>query len=181
MRASRTDVARMSPKEKQRLVHELQVHQIELEIQNEELRRAQGELAQSRDRFNHLYDFAPVGYVTLDPDGTVLEANLTLTTMLGVERTKLVGGKFTRFVSRDAQDTLYLHQHAVLGSDVKQACDLRLRRADGKSFAARMETIRHPRRRFGLLATTAARSSTLPSATGRSRHCARTKSGCGWR
>ncbi len=141
VRASRTDVARMSPEEKQRLVHELQVHQIELEIQNEELRRAQGELAQSRDRFNHLYDFAPVGYVTLAPDDTVLEANLTLATMLGVERAKLVGGKITRFVSRDAQDALYLHQHAVLGGDVQQACDLRLRRSNGKSFAARMETI----------------------------------------
>ena len=71
----------------------------------------------------------------------MLEANLTLATMLGVERAILVGGKFTRFVSRDAQDALYLHQHAVLGGDVQQECDLRLRRADGKSFAARMETI----------------------------------------
>jgi two-component system sensor histidine kinase UhpB len=140
VRASRTDIARMSPEEKQRLVYELQVHQIELEMQNEELRRAHGELAQSRDRFNHLYDFAPVGYVTLDPDGTVLEANLTLAAMLGVERGKLVGAKFARFVARDSQDTLYLHQHAVLDGEVRKTCDLSLR-ADGKSFAARMQTI----------------------------------------
>ena len=141
VRTSRTDIARMSPEEKQQLVHELQVHQIELEMQNEELRRAQAELAQSRDRFNHLYDFAPVGYVTLDPDRTVLEANLTLATMLGVERSKLVGGKFSRFVAREAQDTLYLHQRAVLGDDTQKACDLSLRRPDRKTFAARMETI----------------------------------------
>ena len=141
MRTSRTDIARMSPEEKQQLVHELQVHQIELEMQNEELRRAQAELAQSRDRFNHLYDFAPVGYVTLDPDGTVLEANLTLATMLGVERSQLVGGKFTRFVARESQDALYLHQHAMLGDDAQKACDLSLRRPDRRTFAARMETI----------------------------------------
>ena len=141
VRTSRTDIARMSPEEKQQLVHELQVHQIELEMQNEELRRAQGELAQSRDRFNHLYDFAPVGYVTLDPDGTVLDANLTLATMLGVERGKLVGNKFTRFVAREAQDALYLHQHAVIGGDAQKTCELSLRRPDRKTFAARMETI----------------------------------------
>lgn len=131
----------MSPEEIQRLVHELQVHQIELEKQNEELRRAQAELAESGDRFSHLYDFAPVGYVTLDHNGTVLEVNLTMATMLGVEPGNLVGRKFNRFVSRDAQDTLYLHQRAVLGSDVKQACDLHLCRADGKTFTARLETI----------------------------------------
>ena len=124
-----------------RLVDELQVHQIELEMQNEELRQAQAELAQSRDRFNDLYDFAPVGYVTLDEDGTILEANLTAATMLGVERNKLLGHKFTRFVVPGAQDALYLHHRAALADDGKVACDLRLRRKDGTTFSARMETI----------------------------------------
>ena len=139
-RASRTDIARMPAGELQRLVHELQVHQIELEMQNEELRRAQSELGQPRDRFNDLYDFAPVGFLTLDHDATVLEANLTAASMLGVEREKLIGRKFTRFVARAAQDTLHLHRRAVLDGDGKQACDLLLRRADGTTLFARMET-----------------------------------------
>ncbi len=141
LRATRTDIARMSPEETQRVVHELQVHHIELEMQNEELRRAQEELAQSRDRYFHLHDFAPVGYMTLDSAGTMREANLTLALMLGVERSKLVGHKFTAFVVHDAQDTRPRHLRAVPGSDVKQSCDLQLRRTDGKPFAARMETI----------------------------------------
>ena len=138
--ASTTDITRLSLEEVQRQIHELQVHQIELEMQNDELRRAQTELAESRDRFNHLYDFAPVGYVTLDRTGTMLEANLTLAAMLGLERDKLVVGKFTSFVAPEAQDALNRHQRAVLGSDVKQACNLDLRRADGTTFTAQMET-----------------------------------------
>ena len=139
--ASRTAIDRMTREDVLRLVDELQVHQIELEMQNEELRRAQSELAHSRDRFNDLYDFAPVGYVTLDHDATTIEANLTLATMLGVERQKLVGHNFTRFVARATQDALYLHQRALLDDGQKQTCELLLRRADGTKFFARMETI----------------------------------------
>ena len=137
---SPTDLARLSPKETRRLVHDLRVHQIELEMQNEELRRSQAELAESRDRFHHLYDFAPVGYLTLDPEGCVREANLTLATLLGLARGKLLGRKFTAFVPPHAQDALYLHLRAALDSEVKQACDLDLLRADGTPFAARLET-----------------------------------------
>lgn len=131
----------MTPKEIQRLLHKLQEHQIELETQNEELRLTQQELAESRDRYFLLYDFAPAGYVTLDASGAILEANLTLATMLGVNRGQLVGRKFTRSVTRNMQDTLHLHQNAVRSSDVKQTCDLCLRRADGTTLSVQMETI----------------------------------------
>ena len=132
----------LSPEATEQMLHELRVHQIELEMQNEELRRSQVELDVSRARFTHLYDFAPVGYVTLDSTGIVLEANLTLATMLGLARGKLVGSKFTRFVPPHAQDALYLHQRALEDSDMKQACELDLRRADGTTFTAQLETIR---------------------------------------
>lgn len=141
VRRTRTDIARMSAEEIQRTVHELQARQIELEMQNEELRIAQTELSQSRDRFNDLYDSAPVGYLTLDAVGTVIEANLTVARMLGLERGKLVGRKFARFVARGAQDTLHFHQRAVLGANTKQTCELLLRGLEGTTFFVRMESI----------------------------------------
>lgn len=103
LRVSPPDIGGMSPTEIQTLVHELQVHQIELQIQNEELRAAQVELAHSRDRFNDLYDFAPVGYLTTDPAGTLIDLNLTAATMLDVERNKLAGRRLTHFVAPPAQ------------------------------------------------------------------------------
>ena len=80
------------------LVHALQVHQIELEMQNEELRRAHLALAAARDRYLDLYDFAPVGYFTLTPHGVVGEANLTGAVLLGMDRARLIGSPFVRRV-----------------------------------------------------------------------------------
>ena len=74
--------------ETQRLVHELQVHQIELEMQNEELQTARDEVASGLEKYSDLYDFAPVGYLTLDPEGRVLEANLTCASLLGIDRSR---------------------------------------------------------------------------------------------
>src|SRR6516165_7948325 len=80
------DRATIAPEDAVALVHELEVHQIELELQNEELRRAQSELEESRDELRDLYDFAPVGYLTLSEDRVILRANLTGAALLGVER-----------------------------------------------------------------------------------------------
>ena len=81
-----------------KLVEDLHVHQIELEIQNEELRRVQSELEASRDMYSDLYDFAPVGYATVSEKGLILQANLACADMLGVERSSLIGKPFSRFV-----------------------------------------------------------------------------------
>jgi PAS domain-containing protein len=88
----------LSPEATRRLLHELRVHQVELEIQNEELRRAQEELEASRSRYFDLYDLAPVGYLTLSEQGLILEANLTLVTLLGVTRGALAKQPLARFI-----------------------------------------------------------------------------------
>ena len=88
----------LSPVQCARLIHELQVHQIELELQNEELLRVQLELTDFRDKYVDLYDFAPVGYLTLNDKGQILEANLTAASFLGVERSRLLDGFFPLFL-----------------------------------------------------------------------------------
>ncbi len=108
-----------------RLIHELEVHQIELEMQNEELRRVRDELEASLARYSELYDFAPVGYVTLDGKSTILEINLVGATMLGKERARLVGERFASWVTlatRPALESLI----GALQRDARASCDLAL-------------------------------------------------------
>src|SRR6516165_3694942 len=98
MVASREEILAMPARKVRELVDELRVHQIELELQNEELRQAQLQLAESRDRYSDLYEFAPVGYVTLDRQRRIIESNLTAASLLGIERIHLVGVDISRFV-----------------------------------------------------------------------------------
>jgi len=131
--------SKMPPEKMESLIHELQVHQIELKMQNDELRRVQGELEKARDRYGHLYDFAPVGYFTVNQKGFIHEANLTLAAMLGVDRSALIGRPFTRFVLNDDQDTFYKHRQQLLETETPQSCELRLVKKDGRAFYARLE------------------------------------------
>jgi PAS domain S-box-containing protein len=98
-----------SPAETKRLLHELHVHQIELEMQNRELREAQQALEASRDRYAQLYDFAPVGYLTLDRTQCIADINLTGAALLGTERTRLLGQPFVLYVA--AADRLAFRRH----------------------------------------------------------------------
>jgi PAS domain S-box-containing protein len=92
------------------MLHELRVHQIELEMQNDELRRTQAELEAARVRYFDLYDLAPVGYFTLSEAGLILEANLTAATLLDVARSALVKQPITRFIFPEDQDIYYGHR-----------------------------------------------------------------------
>ena len=132
-------VSEMSPEEMAHLIHELQVHQIELNIQNDELHSIQDDLEKTRDRYSHLYDFAPIGYFTLNLKGFIHEANLTFATMLGIERGVLIGQPFSLFVLRDDQDTFYKHRQQLLETEDPQPCGLRLVKKDGQEFYARLE------------------------------------------
>ena len=131
-----------SPEETRRTLHELRVHQIELEMQNEELRRAQAELDAARARYFDLYDLAPVGYATVSEKGLILETNLTAATLLGVARDALVRQPFSRFILKEDQDLYYLHRkqlfetHSASSGQAgePQACELRMVKKDGTAF-----------------------------------------------
>ncbi len=115
--------------ETQRLVHELQVHQIELEMQNEELRRTQVELEASRARYFDLYDLAPVGYCTLNEKGLIHEGNLTAAAMLGVARNALVNQPLSRFILYEDQDIYYTFRKQLFEIGTPKTCELRMLRA----------------------------------------------------
>lgn len=135
------DLHRPLPQEIEQLLYELEVHRIELEIQNEELRQAQIELARARDRYADLYQFAPAGYLSLDAHRVICEANLTAAAMFQVERHDLLGERLEHFVAPDDQDPCYHSLRAVLTSASRETCEARFRRADGSSFVAQVETV----------------------------------------
>ena len=140
------DVSTLPAKELQALVHELQVHQIELEAQNAELKRGQLALEESRnnyqDKYLDLYDFSPVGYFTLTHKGIIREVNLTGANLLGMSRPNLVGRCLGHFVAPECVELWDSHIFAVLGSKDRQTCDLNLKSENGLSFYARLDSVR---------------------------------------
>ncbi len=126
------------------LLHELRVHQIELEMQNEELRRAQVALDASRARYFDLYELAPVGYVTLSESGLVSQANLTAAALLGVTRGDLVRQPLSRFIHEEDGDDFYLLRKQLFATGQPQSGDLRMAKADGTFFWAHLDAIVAP-------------------------------------
>ena len=110
-----------SQAELQRLVHELEVHQIELELQNEELEHARSELESYLKKYTDLYDFAPVGYLVVDPDGLIRQVNLTGARMLGTERVRLIDQHFARLVSADSRSAVRSLLAKVFQEQVRDA------------------------------------------------------------
>lgn len=124
----------------QRLVQDLQVQQIELEKQNKELRRVQVELGAARDAYMELYDFAPLGYLILDAEGWVMDANFTAATLLGVEPEKLLDrSNFSSFVHREALENWNIYRLHLAEISGKRGVDLRLKNSGGKELTVRVE------------------------------------------
>lgn len=128
-----------SADEARRMIHELQVHQIELDMQNEELRLALAQRDAAHARYIDLYDLAPVGYCMLDTKGLILEANLTAATLLGVVRSALIKKPFTRFIVKEDQDLYYRHRKQLFEAGTPQSCELRMLKKDGARFWTRLE------------------------------------------
>ncbi len=131
----------MTPEYISKMVHELKVHQIELEMQNEELRNTQLELDISRSKYFDLYEFAPVGYCTLDHKGNILEVNLTASKLWGTHRSELIRKPFTRFIMRDDQDIFYKHQKKIRMTHKPGECELRMLGPEEAPFWTLLSTV----------------------------------------
>jgi len=107
-----------------KLLHELQVHQIELEMQNEELMQANETAETALRKYTMLYDFAPMGYFTLDSDGSISELNFTGAEMLGDKRFSLVNSNFKLFVAEESQEVFDRFFNKVYSTDAKESCEV---------------------------------------------------------
>ena len=128
----------LSPETARRTLHDLRLHQIELEMQNEELRRTQNELNQARSRYFDLYDLAPVGYCSVSEAGLIVEANLKAAALFGVARKALLAQPFTRFILKEDQDLYYLQRKQLLETCVPCSFELRMVRHAGAPFWAQI-------------------------------------------
>ena len=138
---SPADLASLPP-ETWRMLHELRVHQIELELQNEDLRRTRQPLETAKAHYFDLYEMAPVGYCTLNAEGVILEANLAVSTLLGIAPGGLINQPLSRFLFSDDQDILHLLRKILFVNGEPQGCDLRMVLPGGTIFWVRRDA--HP-------------------------------------
>ena len=135
----------------QRLKHQeevLRTHQVELELANEELRATEVQLKASAQKYMDLYDFAPVGYCTLDAEGRILEANLTAARLFGVARGNLLQTRLYHYLVEPDRDRFYLHLRALAHATTQQTCELRLLRPDGAEGWVQLETMSFAARQY---------------------------------
>ena len=131
----------LSLEESQTLVHELRVHQIELELQNEELRRTQVELSAARARYFELYDLAPVGYLTVNKNGLIEEVNLTAAAMLHLSRSALFKQAISKIIFKDDQDLYYLQRKQCFADSAPRVWEMRLVRPGADPFWAHLQAV----------------------------------------
>ena len=137
---SAIDLDNLSPELIRQTLHELQVHQIELQMQNEELQTAQIRLDKSRARYFDLYDLAPVGYCTVSEQGLITEANLAIASLLGLSRIHIVNQPISRFIQRAHQDRYYAYRTQMMPTGTARTCELQLLKSDGSIVWVTMAT-----------------------------------------
>jgi PAS domain S-box-containing protein len=127
--------------ESQRILHELEVHHVELEMQNAELREAREELEKALDKYIVLYDFAPVGYLSLDREGTIIGVNLTGASLLGISRSRLIGRHFWQFVASETRSFFSEFLGKVFVSVGKESCEVVLTKAGNSALVVQIEAV----------------------------------------
>ncbi len=133
------DLESLNLSDRTKLMHELRVHQIELELQNDTMRKMQIQLENEMQRYRGLYDQAPVGYLSLEGDGLIARANLYAAGLLGVSPQELLGRSLSDYIFRDDQDAYYLFRRNYLQSQKRLSVELRLRKSDGTVFWAKLD------------------------------------------
>ncbi|MCX5884083.1 MAG: PAS domain S-box protein [Deltaproteobacteria bacterium] len=131
----------IAPADIHELIENLKIHQIELEMQNDELLSTQAKLEMAQRKYFELYDLAPVGYLSMNPRGIILEINLTAADLLGFSRGQLISKDFGRYIFMDFQDIFYIHRHTVLKTLEKKNCELKLIKKDGGQCFVLMNTL----------------------------------------
>lgn len=127
------------------LMHEIMVHKVELEMQNEELQRTHYSIEESRDRYVELYEFSPVSFITLTRDGIIREINLTGCLVLGIERFRIISRRLSSYVApheKDRWHRLFMHIMGHVETE-KQAFDMEMMRADGSIFYAYLNCVKY--------------------------------------
>lgn len=123
-----------------KILHELNIHQIELEAQNEELQIAYAELEESRNRYINLFDFSPIGYFILNQNGLIDEVNLTGANLLGIERCYLLKTSLFRFIADEFHDIFYHHRKRAYDTELQQICELKFIKKDKTHFYAQLNS-----------------------------------------
>ena len=124
------------------LVHELQTYQIELEMQNEELKSSWKDLEEAKLKYFDLFEFAPVGYFTLNKKEIIKDVNFTATVLLGFEKPELINSAFIQYMNFESRRTFYKHLQKVKITGTGQSCDLKFIKKDGTILHAHLETLR---------------------------------------
>jgi PAS domain S-box-containing protein len=124
-----------------RLLQELQIHKIELELQNEELRQSKADVEAGLEKFSDLYDFAPVGYFSLDRQGMIVEVNLTGAALLGTEKGRLAGRRFQLFVTPQFRPAFNVFLEDIFAGAEKRSCEVSLLSAEHATFWADLQAM----------------------------------------
>lgn len=138
------ELKNLSTEQISRLFHELDVHRVELEMQNEELRRTQDELEEALDKYTDLFDYAPIGYLIVQSYGIITSANVTAGNILKESRHDLVGTPIQNYIARDYQDLFYTLRRSCEKKAGIQSCEILLLRKGDSAFNSRLDCIAIP-------------------------------------